>query len=66
MTGVANLSVETAAKQLELLHELVPSATVIALLINPNNPILGEILSKNLREAGPRNRKANPRCKRWH
>jgi putative ABC transport system substrate-binding protein len=52
MTGVANLSVETAAKQLELLHELVPSATVIALLINPNNPILGEILSKNLRAAG--------------
>jgi putative ABC transport system substrate-binding protein len=52
MTGVANLTVETAAKQLELLHELVPSATVIALLINPNNPILGETLSKNLRAAG--------------
>ncbi len=52
ITGVANLTVETSAKQLELLHELVPSATVIALLINPNNPILGEILSKNLQAAG--------------
>jgi putative ABC transport system substrate-binding protein len=30
--------VEIGPKQLQLLHELVPTATIIALLINPNNP----------------------------
>jgi putative tryptophan/tyrosine transport system substrate-binding protein len=38
LTGVALLNVEIAAKRLELLHELVPNATVIAVLINPGNP----------------------------
>jgi putative tryptophan/tyrosine transport system substrate-binding protein len=52
MTGVANLSVEVASKQLELLHELVPTATVIALLVNPTNRILAETLSKDLQAAG--------------
>ena len=52
MTGVANLSVDTGAKQLELLHELVPSATVIALLVNPTNRILAETLSRGLQVAG--------------
>jgi putative ABC transport system substrate-binding protein len=52
MTGVANLSVEIGAKQLQLLHELVPAATVIALLVNPTNPILAEALSRGLQPAG--------------
>jgi putative ABC transport system substrate-binding protein len=38
MTGVAALSGELAAKRLELLHELLPTAAVIALLVNPTNP----------------------------
>jgi putative tryptophan/tyrosine transport system substrate-binding protein len=38
LTGVTSLSVEIASKQLELLHELVPSATIVGLLINPTNP----------------------------
>jgi putative tryptophan/tyrosine transport system substrate-binding protein len=38
LTGVALLNVEIAAKRLELLHELVPNATVMGLLINPANP----------------------------
>jgi putative ABC transport system substrate-binding protein len=38
LTGVANLLVGVGAKRLELLHELVPAATVIAVLINPTNP----------------------------
>jgi putative ABC transport system substrate-binding protein len=37
-TGVANLMVELGQKQLELLHELVPSATIMAVLVNPNFP----------------------------
>ena len=32
ITGVSQLNVETASKRLELLHELVPTATVLAVL----------------------------------
>ena len=35
LTGIANLAVEVGPKRLELLHQLVPTATVIAVLINP-------------------------------
>jgi ABC-type uncharacterized transport system substrate-binding protein len=45
VTGVATLNVELASKRLEQLHELVPSATVIALLINPTNPNVKSELS---------------------
>jgi putative ABC transport system substrate-binding protein len=38
LTGVSVLDVETGAKRLELLHELIPTATIIALLINPTTP----------------------------
>ena len=38
LTGVALLLVEISAKRLELLHELVPNATVMGVLINPTNP----------------------------
>jgi putative tryptophan/tyrosine transport system substrate-binding protein len=41
MTGVTILTGELGPKRLELLHELVPAATVIAFLDNPTNPILG-------------------------
>ena len=37
---------------MQLLHELVPAATVIALLVNPTNPILAETLSRGLQPAG--------------
>jgi putative ABC transport system substrate-binding protein len=35
LTGFSNLSIELTPKRLELLCELVPQATVIALLVNP-------------------------------
>jgi len=38
LTGVTNLNAELGPKRLELLHELVPTATMIALLVNPTNP----------------------------
>jgi putative tryptophan/tyrosine transport system substrate-binding protein len=38
LTGVASLNVEVGPKRLELMHELVPTATIIALLVNPTNP----------------------------
>jgi ABC-type uncharacterized transport system substrate-binding protein len=42
VTGVTQLNVEIAPKRVELLHELVPTATVIALLVNPTSPALAE------------------------
>jgi putative tryptophan/tyrosine transport system substrate-binding protein len=38
LTGVAELNLEVTAKCLELLHELVPAAALIAFLGNPANP----------------------------
>jgi putative tryptophan/tyrosine transport system substrate-binding protein len=35
LSGTTTLNVQTGPKRLELLHELVPKATIIALLINP-------------------------------
>jgi putative tryptophan/tyrosine transport system substrate-binding protein len=46
VTGVTNLNAEVAPKRVELLHELVPTASVIALLINPTNPGLAEPVSR--------------------
>jgi putative ABC transport system substrate-binding protein len=39
LTGVSNLSGEVGPKRLELLHEAVPTATLIGLLLNPTNPV---------------------------
>jgi putative tryptophan/tyrosine transport system substrate-binding protein len=38
LTGVTGLNVELAPKKLELLHELLPAAGAMALLVNPTNP----------------------------
>jgi putative ABC transport system substrate-binding protein len=38
LTGVSTLSAELGPKLLELMHDLVPAATIIALLVNPANP----------------------------
>ena len=42
VTGVNNMSGELGAKQLGLLHELLPAATRFAVLVNPNNRFLAE------------------------
>jgi len=38
VTGTAVLTVELGAKKLEMLHELLPTAAAIVLLVNPTNP----------------------------
>src|SRR5439155_2156963 len=39
LTGVNFLNVELTAKRLELLHELMPGAARMAVLVNPTNPV---------------------------
>jgi len=51
ITGVATLSVELGAKRLEVLHELVPTASSIALLVNPTDPANADPLSRDLQAA---------------
>jgi putative ABC transport system substrate-binding protein len=51
VTGVTSLNVEVAPKRLELMHELLPSVTSMALLINPAAPALAEPLSRMSRVA---------------
>jgi putative ABC transport system substrate-binding protein len=38
VTGVTQLSSELVAKRLGLLHDLIPAATIIGLLVNPTDP----------------------------
>jgi putative tryptophan/tyrosine transport system substrate-binding protein len=49
LTGINFFSSELAAKRLELLHELVPAATRVAVLINPAN---AEYTETTVREVG--------------
>ena len=48
VTGVTTMGVELGSKQLELLHELAPAASVIALLLNPTNPAIARIQSRDV------------------
>jgi putative tryptophan/tyrosine transport system substrate-binding protein len=50
VTGLALLTVELAAKQLEVLHELLRTSAAVALLVNPNNPA-AEPETKGVRDA---------------
>ena len=48
LTGVSSL--DLTPKRIEMLSELVPRAKVIALLVNPNNPIVESVI-RNAQEA---------------
>ena len=51
VTGVTNLNTELESKRLELLHEPVPTATTVGLLVNPTSPNLAETSTKDLQTA---------------
>jgi putative tryptophan/tyrosine transport system substrate-binding protein len=53
LTGVINLNVEVAPKKLELLRELLPAATKVAVLINPSAPAITEQFMSSLKAAAP-------------
>ena len=51
LTGVTGLNVELAPKKLELLHELLPAVTIIALLVNPTNAIAAKNETRDVQAA---------------
>jgi putative tryptophan/tyrosine transport system substrate-binding protein len=51
LTGVTGLGTELGSKRLELLHELVPIARTVALLINPTNSALAEPTTREVQVA---------------
>jgi putative ABC transport system substrate-binding protein len=51
VTGVTNINTELVPKRLELLRELIPTAKLIALLVNPTSPFITESISKDLQSA---------------
>jgi putative tryptophan/tyrosine transport system substrate-binding protein len=53
LTGVTNLSIEVGPKRLELLRELMPAATIIAVLVDPSSPAVTEQFMRDLQAAAP-------------
>jgi ABC-type uncharacterized transport system substrate-binding protein len=53
ITGVVNLAIELGPKRLELLRELLPTATAIAVLINQQSPV-ADAAGQQMQEAGRR------------
>ena len=51
ITGVTSLIVEVAPKRLELLHELLPTAKVMALLVNPADRALAQAQAREVLSA---------------
>ena len=51
VTGVSILDVQLGAKRLELLHELVPKAAIIAVLVNPADPVRAANISTAVQTA---------------
>ena len=48
LTGINFFSIETVAKRLGLLHELVPKAARIAVLVNPANTPIAEVMLRDI------------------
>jgi putative ABC transport system substrate-binding protein len=52
-TGINFFFQEVVAKRLGLLHELVPKAVRVAVLVNPGNPTVAETTLRGVQEAAP-------------
>jgi putative ABC transport system substrate-binding protein len=54
VTGVTQTNAEIIPKRLQLLHELLPAAKVIALLVNPTDPANAETNTRDVQAAADR------------
>jgi putative tryptophan/tyrosine transport system substrate-binding protein len=51
VTGATQITMEVGPKRLELLHQLLPNATVLAIAVNPNNPAVAAVQIRNAQDA---------------
>ena len=51
VTGVTQLNIDITPKRLEIMRELMPTATLMAALVNPTNPALAEPTTQGLQAA---------------
>jgi putative tryptophan/tyrosine transport system substrate-binding protein len=51
ITGVTQTNVEIAPKRLQLLHEVIPAAKIVGLLVNPNDGALAESYTRAVQAA---------------
>ena len=51
MTGATQLNMELGPKRLELMHQLLPKASTIALAVNPTNPRVAAVQTRDAQEA---------------
>jgi putative tryptophan/tyrosine transport system substrate-binding protein len=50
VTGATQITMEVGQKRLELLHQLLPQATALAIAVNPNNPAVAEVQIRDAQE----------------
>jgi putative ABC transport system substrate-binding protein len=51
VTGATQITMEVGQKRLELLHQLVPKATALAIAVNPNNAAVAEVQVRDAQDA---------------
>ena len=51
VTGVTQNNVEVSPKQLELLHELLPEARVLAFMVDPSDPTIAKLTANQMQTA---------------
>jgi putative tryptophan/tyrosine transport system substrate-binding protein len=51
LTGTTSMTLEVGSKWLQLLHEIVPSASNFAVLVNPTSPTLAKMQADDLQKA---------------
>ena len=51
VTGATQITMEVGQKRLELLHQLVPKATALAIAVNPNNPAVAAVQVRDAQDA---------------